>query len=125
VIAVAAIVVTYAWVMTYMSNATNQAGVNLNPAANPDFSGSAHDQISIDIQNKGTSDAHLVRIYIGTSSSTMRSQNSTSLPELCPAQGGIATIMVNYDWMPGATYYFQVVAREQTAGPWAFQAPTS
>jgi hypothetical protein len=123
VIAVAAIVVTYAWVMTYMSNITNQAGVNLYPAANPDFSGSANNIINIDIQNKGTSDAHLLRIYIGTSSSTMQSQNSSSLPELCPANGGIVTITVNYNWTPGATYYFQVVAREQTAGPWTYPAP--
>jgi hypothetical protein len=122
VIAVAAIVVTYAWVMTYMTNITNQAGVNLYPAANPDFSGSANDIINIDIQNRGTSDAHLLRIYIGASSSTMQSQNSSSLPELCPAQG-IVTITVNYDWTPGATYYFQVVAKEQSAGPWAYAAP--
>jgi flagellin-like protein len=126
VIAVAAIVVTYAWVMTYMSNLTNKAGVILNPAVNPDFFGSAHDEISIDIQNTGTSDAHLIRIYIGTSSSTMQNQNSSDLPELCSARGGIATITVNYNWTAGATYYFQVVAQEQTAGPWGpFQAPTS
>jgi flagellin-like protein len=122
VIAVAAIVVTYAWIMTYMSNVTSQAGVNLYPV-NVDFSGSAHDEISVDIQNKGTSDAHLVRIYIGTSSSTMQSQNSSSLPELCAAHGRIATITVNYNWTSGATYYFQVLAQEQTAGPWAYQAP--
>jgi flagellin-like protein len=122
VIAVAAIVVTYAWVMTYMSNVTNQAGVNLYPAANPDFSGSADNIINIDIQNKGTSDAHLVRIYIGTSSSTMQNQNSSSLPELCAAHQ-IVTITVNYNWTPGATYYFQVVAQEQSAGPWTYQAP--
>jgi hypothetical protein len=104
-----------------MGNAANQAGVNLYPAVNPDFSGSAHDKISIDIQNKGTSDAHLVRIYIGTSPSTMENQNSSSLPELCPAHG-IVTITVNYDWTTGVTYYFQVVSLEQTAGPWAYQA---
>jgi flagellin-like protein len=123
VIAVAAIVVTYAWIMTYMSNVTNQAGVNLYPA-NVDFSGSVQNEIIIDIQNKGTSDAHLVRIYIGTSSSTMQSQSSSSLPVLCAAHGGIATITVNYNWTSGTTYYFQVVAQEQTAGPWAYQAPT-
>jgi len=122
VIAVAAIVVTYAWLMTYMSNVTNQAGVNLYPA-NVDFSGSAQNEIIIDVQNKGTSDAHLVRVYIGTSSSTMQNQNSSSLPELCAAHGGIATITVNYNWTSSATYYFQVAAQEQTAGPWSYQAP--
>jgi flagellin-like protein len=124
VIAVAAIVVTYAWIMTYMSNVTKNAGVNLSYAVPPDFSGSAQNEISIDIQNTGTADAHLIRIYIGTSSSTMQNQNSSSLPELCAAHGGIATITVNYNWTLSATYYFQVVAQEQSAGPWAFQAPT-
>jgi len=126
VIAVAAIVVTYAWIMTYMSNATRNGGVILNLAVNPNFSGSAHDQISIDVQDTGISDAHLVRIYIGTSSSTMQNQNSSSLPELCASHGGIATITVNYNWTSGATYYFQVVAQELAAGPWGpYQAPTS
>jgi hypothetical protein len=100
-----------------------QAGAHLSYAVPPDFSGSAQNEISIDIQNTGTADAHLIRIYIGTSSSTMQNQNSSSLPEICAADGGIATITVNYNWTLGATYYFQVVAQEQTAGPWAFQAP--
>jgi FlaG/FlaF family flagellin (archaellin) len=126
VIAVAAIVVTYAWLMTYMSHATNNAGVMLNPAANPYFFGSAHDEISIDVQNTGIADAHLVRIYIGNSTSTMQSQNSSDLPEVCYSHGGIATIEVNYNWTAGATYYFQVVAQEQSAGPWGpYEAPTS
>ena len=48
VIAVAAIVVTYAWVMTYMAHTTGQAGVVLYPA-NVRFYGNGT-KIDIDIQ---------------------------------------------------------------------------
>jgi flagellin-like protein len=123
VIAVAAIVVTYAWVMTYMNNAGNQAGVRLTPA-NISFYGTANDKIDIDIENAGTSDAHLIQIYVGTSSSNGQNITSSSLPETCAA-GHVARITVNYNWTSGATYYFKVVAQEQILGPWAQQAQTS
>ncbi|MGA3191675.1 MAG: archaellin/type IV pilin N-terminal domain-containing protein [Candidatus Bathyarchaeia archaeon] len=123
VIAVAAIVVTYAWVMTYMNNAGNQAGVRLTPA-NISFYGTANDKIDIDIENAGTSDAHLIQIYVGTSSSNGQNLTSSSLPEACLA-GHVARITVNYNWTSGATYYFKVIAQEQILGPWAQQAQAS
>lgn len=84
VIAVAAIVVTYAWVMTYMNSAANQAGVRLTPA-NVSFYGTANDKIDIDIENAGTSDAHLIQVYVGTSSSNLQNLTSSSLPVTCAA----------------------------------------
>jgi flagellin-like protein len=124
VIAVAAIVVTYAWIMTYMSNAASQAGVNLYPA-NVNFYGTLNDKIDVDVQNKGTSDAHIIQIYIGTTSAGLQNQTSSSLPTVCAAHGSIVRITVNYTWTPSTNYYFKVVAQEQTLGPWAQQATTS
>lgn len=124
VIAVAAIVVTYAWIMTYMTKAGTQAGVRLTPA-NINFYGTAHDKIDIDVQNTGTSDAHIIQIYIGTSSSTMENQTSASLPTVCVAGAQPTRITINYNWTASATYYFKVIAQEQILGPWEEQAPTS
>jgi flagellin-like protein len=123
VIAVAAIVVTYAWVMTYVSSTTNQAGVRLTPA-NINFYGTANNIIDIDVENTGTSDAHLIAVYIGTSSATLENVTSASLPETCAA-GQVARITVDYNWTSGATYYFKVIAQEQILGPWEEQALTS
>ena len=123
VIAVAAIVVTYAWIMTYMGHLTGQAGVVLYPA-NVRFYGATNNQIEIDVQDKGTSDAHIVQIYVGTSTSNLENQTSAGLPTVCVA-GSIVPIMLNYSWTPGATYYFKVIAQEQTLGPWAMQAQVS
>jgi flagellin-like protein len=123
VIAVAAIVVTYAWVMTYMNNAGNQAGVRLTPA-NVNFYGTSNDKIDIDIENAGTSDAHLIAIYVGTTSTNGQNTTSSSLPETCAA-GHVARITVNYNWTSGTAYYFKVLAQEQILGPWSQQAQAS
>jgi len=122
VIAVAAIVVTYAWVMTYVSSTTSQAGVRLT-TANVNFYGTANDKIDIDIQNAGTSDAHLIAIYVGTSSSNLQNVTSSSLPETCAARQ-VARITVDYNWTSGTTYYFKVVAQEQIL-TWSQQEQSS
>lgn len=123
VIAVAAIVVTYAWVMTYVNSTASQAGVRLTPA-NVNFYGTANNMIDIDIENTGTSNAHLIQIYVGTSESTLENLTSSSLPETCAA-GQVARITVDYNWTSGSTYYFKVIAQEQILGPWAEQAQVS
>jgi hypothetical protein len=120
VIAVAAIVVTYAWIMMYMHSATNQAGVRL-VTANVRFYGTSNDKIDIDVENSGTSDAHIIQVYVGTSSSNLQNQTSSPLPTTCSA-GAVVRITVDYNWTTGTTYYFKVIAQEQTLGPWAWQA---
>ena len=123
VIAVAAIVVTYAWIMTYMNSAANQAGVRLT-SANVNFYGTNNTKIDIDIENAGTSDAHIIQVYVGTSSSNLQNLTSSSLPVTCAA-GHVERITVDYNWTSGATYYFKVIAKEQILGPWAQQEQTS
>jgi len=124
VIAVAAIVVTYAWIMTYMSNAGKQAGVRLykaNVSWDPD-------KIYIDIGNSGTSDTQIILVYFGTSPSNLQSQNQTSpsLPVACYAGAAPVTITLNYNWTATTTYYFKVLSSSgQYIDTWAGQAPLS
>jgi flagellin-like protein len=120
VIAVAAIVVTYAWVMTYMAHTTGQAGVVLYPA-NVRFYGNGT-KIDIDIQDTGTSDTTIIQVYVGTSSSTM--DNQTITPVQLPA-GTVQRITVNYSWQVGTIYYFKVIPSIGIPLSWTQQAPST
>lgn len=124
VIAVAAIVVTYAWIMMYMGNAGRQAGVMLYKA-NVNFYSNGT-RIDIDVGNSGSSDTQIIQVYFGTSSATLQNQTTTpSLPVSLPA-GSVTRVTITGPWTPGATYYFKVLSSTgQTLPPWAEQAPTS
>jgi len=124
VIAVAAIVVTYAWIMMYMGNAGRQAGVMLYKA-NVNFYSNGT-KIDIDVGNSGSSDTQIIQVYFGTSSATLQNQTTTpSLPVSLPA-GSVTRVTIDGPWTPGATYYFKVLSSTgQTLPPWAEQAPTS
>jgi flagellin-like protein len=104
VIAVAAIAVTYAWIMTYMGNTTQQAGVTLYKA-NVNFGSGI---ITLDIGNSGTSDTQLVKVYIGTSDANAQSYtpNPTSVTFTA---GSIQSFTVTYTWANATTYYFKIV----------------
>ena len=120
VIAVAAIVVTYAWVMTYTGHLTGQAGVVLYEA-NVNFNGNGS-TIDIDVGNSGTSGTTIIQVYVGTSESTMNNQTIT--PVSLPA-GSVQRITVAYSWQDGITYYFKVLTSTGQYLPWSEQAPTS
>jgi flagellin-like protein len=125
VIAVAAIVVTYAWIMTYMSSATQQAGVMLYKA-NVNFYGSGT-KIDIDIGNSGDSNTQIVKVYVGTAPGSLVEQDQTtpSLPASLNA-GSITSITATYNWTTSTTYYFKVISSTgQTLGEFPEQAPTS
>ena len=74
VIAVAAIVVTYAGVMTYVSTTTRQAGVTLYKE-NVRFYGTptnaAKNRIDITVGNSGIENTKILRIYMGNSSANL------------------------------------------------------
>ena len=116
VIAVAAIVVTYAWIMTYMTNAGRQAGVMMYKVNVDFYNASGVRKIDVDMGNSGTSDTQIIGLYVGTSSTTLKNQTITPLPLLA---GQTQTITVNYNWTAGATYYFKVVSSSgQIVGDW-------
>jgi len=120
VIAVAAIVVTYAWIMTYMNNAGRQAGVILYKA-NVNFYNQSF--IDVDIGNSGTSDTQLTTLYVGTSATSLLNQTIAPVPL---AAGKVARITIeNYPWYPGVTYYFKVLSSTGQTFDWPEQAPVA
>ena len=111
VIAVAAIVVTYAWVMTYMTSTGTQAGIMLREDA---VSWSNSSSIIIYVRNVGTADATIDAVYIGTSSTNMTLQSSVTYnptTKLVEKNGGNINITVTYSWTPKTTYYFRIVPK--------------
>ena len=127
VIAVAAIVVTYAWIMTYMSSAGQQAGVILYKANVRFYEDYGVKKIDIDVGNSGTSDTQIIQVYIGTSSTNLENQTTTPTLPASLAAGSIVRLTVNYTWTAGNTYYFKIIpsAGQQSLGPFPEQAPTS
>jgi len=122
VIAVAAIVVTYAWVMTYMNNAGQQAGVILYKANVNFYNISVAKKIDVDIGNSGTSDTKITTLYVGTSTSNL--VNQTMTPQTL-VHGGILRVTIDYNWTTGATYYFKVLSVSGQSLDWPEQAPTT
>jgi flagellin-like protein len=120
VIAVAAIVITYAWITTYMGTTTQQAGF-IPYKANVNFVDATH--ITIDIGNSGTSSGQIVQVYVGTSATQLDSKTPTpSLPKSISA-GTIESFNVTYPWEDGETYYFKVVPNSGAALSFTEQAP--
>jgi len=111
VIAVAAVIVTYAWVMTFTSSTTSQAGVFLRKDA---LSWPTNNTITLYVRNTGTEDGVIDAVYVGTSDANLvRQDNVTYSPStgLVEADGGTVTITITYSWTSQATYYFQVAPK--------------
>jgi len=119
VIAVAAIVITYAWITTYMGTATEQAGF-IPYKANVAFTSS---KLLIDIGNSGPSSGQIVQVYVGTSASAMVSQTTDPTVPKAIAPSAIQQFNVTYSWVSGTTYYFKVVPNSGAALSFTEQAP--
>jgi len=107
VIAVAAIVVTYAWVITFTGSTTQQAVILVK--TNVYYNGT---HIVIDVKNTGISDGKIQAVYIGTSSGALVEQTATYNPstKIVTANGvGILRITVAYSNSVGTRYYFKIV----------------
>jgi len=125
VIAVAAIVVTYAWIMTYMGNATQQAGVILSKANINFYTDSGTKKIDIDIRNTGTAGTNIMYVYIGTAATSMQNMTMTPSPPVALAAGGTVRVTITYTWTAGTIYYFKIVPQTGTElGPFQEQAPS-
>jgi len=116
VIAVAAIVVTYAWIMTYMSSAGHQAGVQLTLDT---VSWPTNKTIVLYVRNVGTTDAVIDAVYMGTSSANLAPAEHDAKNKVVPAGGDdVLEIKINSTWTSGTTYYFKVVPK--TGAPLEF-----
>jgi flagellin-like protein len=131
VIAVAAIVVTYAWIMTYMSSAGTQASIILYKE-NVSWNSTEH-KTYITIGNSGTSNTKIVRLYLGTSQNNLINvtANTNIGAGIILNAKSAATITLNWpndvanDWTPGNYYYFKVITETGQELPFPEQAPTS
>jgi len=110
VIAVAAVIVTYAWVLTFTTTQTQQAGVLLTKE-NVSWPNST--RISVVIRNTGTSNGKITAVYIGTSSTNLASISSN---DVSPAPGSASATVnaesstmftITYSWASNTRYYFK------------------
>ncbi|MEM3703217.1 MAG: archaellin/type IV pilin N-terminal domain-containing protein [Candidatus Bathyarchaeia archaeon] len=111
VIAVAAIVVTYAWIMSYMGTTAGRAGEEL-VMENVNF----HDakNVTITLRSTGTSDSKIVAIYVGTTATNLTKVNenniSPKLPQVIAAGSSMDfEVQMDSNWEAGTRYYFKVV----------------
>ncbi|MGB9676075.1 MAG: archaellin/type IV pilin N-terminal domain-containing protein [Candidatus Bathyarchaeales archaeon] len=128
VIAVAAIVVTYAWIMTYMGSAGQSAGITLYKE-NVNWNSTAK-KTYITIGNSGTANAKIVRLYVGTSSNNLINVTAnTNIGSGIPLNAKSAvTIILDWpnsladSWTPGNYYYFKVICETGQELPFQEQA---
>lgn len=123
VIAVAAIVVTYAWIMTYISSAGQQAGVILYKANVSFYVDNGVKKIAIDIGNSGSSSTQIIQVYLGTSPTNL--QNVTTSPSLPVSLGAskIVRLTVTYNWSEVTVYHFKIIPSAGQAITFFEQAP--
>jgi len=110
VIAVAAVIVTYAWVMTFTSSTTSQAGAMLSVENIRFHNVSTTDYVEVIIRNSGTADAKIVEVYAGTSSTALVPQTSASYTPSTAvvAAGSSLNVTITYDWTDGTRYHFKM-----------------
>ena len=123
VIAVAAVIVTYAWVMTFTSSTTSQAGVFLRKDT---LSWPTNNTIILYVRNTGTDDGLVDAVYVGTSAENLVKQTNVNYSPstgLVEADGGTVTITIAYSWTSKATYYFQVAPKVGSALEFNENAP--
>ncbi|MCK4320693.1 hypothetical protein KAW11_03670 [Candidatus Bathyarchaeota archaeon] len=107
VIAVAAIVVTYAWVITFTVNVTGQ-DVQLREITTS--WNSTANTITIYLTNQGTSDGKIDSVYIGTSSTNLNLQSSVTYDPASKiiTSHGTIKVVVTYTWTANTEYYFKI-----------------
>jgi len=124
VIAVAAVIVTYAWVMTFTTSTTGQAGAMLAPE-NIRFYNSGGKKVEIIVRNSGTGDAKAAEVYQGTSASDLQQVSSETYNPTSNiiSAGSSIKITFSLSWTSGTRYYFKVVTEEGFSLPFSAEAP--
>ena len=117
VIAVAAVIVTYAWVMTFASSTTNNAGAILGFENIRFYTDGSDENIEVVIRNSGIADAEVVEVYLGESISDLQKFSSSDIDydpnsQIIVAGSSIEIVLEDTDWESGTRYYFKVVTEE-------------
>ncbi len=110
VIAVAAVIVTYAWVMTFTSSTTTQAGALLTVENVRFYTDTDTDYVEVILRNAGTADAKIVEVYAGASSTALITQSSVAYDPTTKmvSEGSSLIITIQYDWTEGTRYHFKM-----------------
>ena len=120
VIAVAAVIVTYAWVMTFTGSTTSQAGAVLKLDNVRFYTDGNDDKIDITVRNTGTGEAQIDTVYVGTSASNLQVTVHTGTDII--EAGSTTTVTMTYDWTDGTTYYFNIITEEGFEIPFSREA---
>lgn len=126
VIAVAAVIVTYAWVMTFTQSTISQATI-LTEVNTRFYSISSTKYVGVTLINTGTNDARITQVYLGISSANLaditNSVTFTPNTNLVSANGGTINATWTYSWMSGQRYYFKFVTEAGQQVPFDRVAP--
>ena len=120
VIAVAAVIVTYAWVMTFTTSTTNQAGAILSVENVRYYNVSTTNYIDITLRNSGTADATVDTVYIGESTSSLELKTGVTTGTV--DAGSTLTLTITHPWTEGTTYYFNIGTEEGIGIPFSREA---
>jgi flagellin-like protein len=127
VIAVAAVIVTYAWVMTFTTTQTEQAGAVLSEANTRFYNVTSTFNIEVTIMNSGSADAKIAKVYFGTSSGSLQELTSgvnfDPVSKIVSANGGSLKITMTQAWVPGTRYYFNFITEAGQQMPINHVAP--
>ena len=124
VIAVAAVIVTYAWVMTFTASTTSQAGAILKVDNVRFYTVSSTDYVEVIIRNSGTGDAKIDSVYTGITDSNLATQTGVSyIPNTqIVTAGSTLNITITQDWTDGTRYYFKMTTEEGFEIPFSREA---
>jgi flagellin-like protein len=130
VITVSAIIVTYAWVTTFIGSQTTVGGTRLE-VENTYWNSSASTTV-FTVRNVGTSDAKVMRLYVGEGASNLvdvSAYTDLSYGKLLPIE---QTMTITLDWPnnlavawnSGKTYYFKISPEAGAAYEFTWKTPT-
>lgn len=110
VIAVSAIIVTYAWVMTFTSSTTGDITI-LNVENVRFYNATGTLKVDLIIRNSGIADAQVVEVYHGASSSDLSPVTAISYVPTTQVVSVDSSLQITFDlsWVDGIRYYFKVV----------------
>ena len=127
-IAVAAAIISYAWIITFVSTQTQQSGAVLVRENIRFYNVSSTNKTDITLRNTGSSSAKIAAVYWSGSSSSALAKIGTNEYTMTPSTGVVnaldsITITITWGgqvvtpsaWTSGKTYYFKVVTQ---AGPY-------
>ena len=124
VIAVAAVIVTYAWVMTFTTSTTNTAGAILGVENVRYHNITTTKYVEVTLRNSGTADAKVESVYVGTSSSNLALQSTVNYDPVSQivTAGSTLNVTITLDWTNGITYYFNMGTEEGMSVPFSREA---